>query len=101
MLLQSRVPKHINSKSAAFGFDLFDCFLILSTFSVLNFLLSGSLLGWILSALIAVILRFGKKDKPDGYLLDLFQFYFAPKVLSASYPGKIKPYLKDLYGKDN
>ena len=93
MLLTSRVHKNINSKTLIFGFEIFDCFLILAAFAILNFVLGGSLLAWIVPALVAIILYFGKKDRPEGYLPDLIQFLAASKVLSASYPDiEYSPY---------
>jgi hypothetical protein len=94
MLLTSRVHKNINSKTLIFGFELFDCFLILATCAILNFVLGASLIAWIVPALVTVILYFGKKDRPEGYLLDLVQFWAASKVLSASYPDfEYRPYV--------
>lgn len=85
MLLTSRVYKNINKKTLIFGFELFDCFLILATFAILNFVLGGSLVAWIVPVIVMIILYFGKKNRPEGYLLDLVQFLAAPKVFSASY----------------
>ena len=95
MLLSSHVPKNINRKTLIFGFELFDLFLVLSSFAILNFFLIGSLFSWIITVIIAMGLYFGKKDKPEGFLLDYLQNLFSPKVFSASYPDFLfHPYLK-------
>lgn len=86
MILQSPVYKNINKKTQIFGFELFDSFLVLATFAILNFILAGSIFTWFITASVAVILYFGKKDKPEGFLLDSLQFIASPKVFSASSP---------------
>ena len=96
MILTSPVYKNINKKTQIFGFELFDSFLVLASFALLNFILGGSLFAWIISGGVALILYFGKKDKPEGYLLDSLQFIASPKVFSASFSDfEWKPFFKE------
>jgi len=96
VILQSPVYKNINKKTQIFGFELFDCFLVLSAFAILNFILGGSLFSWIISGCVGLILYYGKKDKPENYLLDSLQFMASQKVFSASAPDfEWKSYFKE------
>ena len=93
MLLRSHVPKNIDRKTMLFGLELFDCFAVLTLFAVLNFIFNGSIISWIAPAILALVLYFGKRGKPEGYLLHYLQYLTAPKVFSASEPDfEFRPY---------
>lgn len=98
MLLLSKVPRSLDAKTRLFGFELGDLLLIFLYLGLTNFIFGQTPLKipfvWIGTLLIAGVLRFVKRDKPDQYLEHLGEFYRTPGVLSAATPDtEYRPYL--------
>lgn len=79
--------KCLQKKSLVWGFEIFDLFILVTLFTILNFVFGGTqykiFFTWIPTLIAAGALRFGKAGKPDNYIQHLVRFYFMPKVLSA------------------
>lgn len=77
----------LEKKLLILGFEVPDVLAIFLLLSFLNFFLgklgSKLLLVWAPVAIFAVVLRIGKRGKPDNYLLHLGRFHFKPKYYSA------------------
>ena len=74
------VSRCLDNKLLILGFEVVDLFAIFLLLAVLNFLLSPiggwvTLLVWILPSLLALILRYGKRGKPENYLLHVARYY--------------------------
>lgn len=76
------LSKCLDKKLLIFGFEVADLLVIFMTLAVLNLLFGKTdqklLLVWLPPILIAAVLKFGKKGKPENYLLHLLRFQFLP-----------------------
>ncbi|NBX77725.1 MAG: hypothetical protein EBQ92_14350 [Proteobacteria bacterium] len=83
----TRVSKCLDKRLQLFGFEVMDIIAIFLTLSVLNFLFGETgmklLFVWAPTLVLAGFLRFGKKGKPENYLLHLIRFSIRPRKLSA------------------
>jgi len=81
------VSKSLDRKLMMFGYEVMDVLAIFLTLSVLNLLFGQSgmtlLLVWIPTILLAVVLRLGKRGKPDKFLLHWLRYQVKPGVYSA------------------
>ena len=81
------VSRCLDKKLKMFGLEVADLFLILMTLSVLNLVFGQSgmtlLLVWCPSICLAVVLYFGKRGKPDNYLIHWLRFQLSPGTYSA------------------
>jgi hypothetical protein len=72
----------LEKKLALFGFEIFDLVAIFITLSVLDLLFGESryalLEVWIPTALMALALHYGKKGKPDKYLVHRLKYLTSP-----------------------
>ena len=87
-LNSSPVSRCLDTKLLILGFEIPDLLAIFLLLAVLNFMFGSiggvtSLIVWALPLGLAVLLRYGKRGKPDNYLLHLARFWFAPGVYSA------------------
>jgi hypothetical protein len=77
----------LEKKLLILGFEVPDVLAIFLLLSFLNFFLgrlgNKFFLVWLPVALAALVLRIGKRGKPDNYLLHLAKFHFRPKYYSA------------------
>lgn len=84
------VSKCLDKKMIIFGFEVPDLLLIFLTLSTLNFLFGTTsmkiVLVWLPATLLAAILRYSKRGKPDNYLIHWIRFQIRPGVLSAFSP---------------
>ncbi len=87
------VNKCLDKRLLVFGFEIFDVLIVLFVLSVLNLLFAAStyklFLVWVPSVCLGLILRFGKQNKPDKYLLHLMKYQFQPGILSAFREPKV------------
>ncbi len=100
------IAKCLDKKLLMLGFEVPDILAIFLLLSLLNFAFGDSgakpFLVWLPTIAAAVVLRIGKRGKPDNYLLHLAKFYFSPKYLEAFTsdgsppPPRIKPYENSL-----
>ena len=81
------VSKCLDKKMVLFGFEVLDLLAVFLVLSILNFLFGQSpmkpLLVWAPSLLLAVVLRFGKRGKPDKYLIHWIRYQVKPGAYSA------------------
>lgn len=81
------VSKCLDKKLMMFGFEVVDILVIFFSLSVLNFLFGQSSLKiffvWLPPIVLALILRYGKRGKPDKYLLHWLRYQIKPGILSA------------------
>lgn len=93
-LLTSKTFRCLERKAKIMGFELFDMLLIGMTISVSN-LLIGQIpfrlfVAWTPALLIAGVLWFGKRGKPDGFMLHWLRFKIGPSVYCAFKEAKNK-----------
>jgi len=86
-LKTTQVSKCLDKKLKIAGFEIPDILLIFLTVSILNFLFGQTsikiFLVWLPSIALAMLLKFGKKGKPDNYLVHWFRFQFRPGILKS------------------
>lgn len=81
------VSKSLDKKLSLFGFEVLDLLAIFIVLSALNLLFGQSSLKlffvWTPTVLLAALLRFGKRGKPDKFLVHWMKFQIKPGHLSA------------------
>ena len=81
------VSRCLDKKIFMFGFEALDVLLIFLVLSVLNLLFGQSGMKfisiWVPTALLAAVLRFGKRDKPEHFLMHFVRYQFKPGIFSA------------------
>ncbi len=81
------VSKCLENKLMIFGFEVFDLLSIFLVLSVLNFIFGATSMKlffvWIPTLFIAFVLHYGKKGKPDKFLLHWVRFQYRPGSYSA------------------
>lgn len=97
MRFRSRVPRSLEKKARIFGFELGDLLLIFLYLSISNLVFGTTklkpMIVWGGTILIAGIIYFVKRGKPDGYLQHYGEFLTGPSVYSASQPDvEYRPY---------
>lgn len=94
----SQVSKSLDRKLKIAGFEIPDLLAIFLLLSILNFIFGSSpykiFLSWIPSVIFALVLRIGKRGKPDNYLVHLGKFMARPKYLSAFVAPTNNPIIK-------
>lgn len=100
----SPVSRCLDTKLMVLGFEIPDLLAIFLLLAALNFMF-GSIGGWAtlfiwgIPVSFAAALRYGKRGKPDNYILHLARFWFAPGVYCAFTEPKVfalPPRLKGL-----
>lgn len=102
-LLVSKVPRSLEAKTRLFGFELGDLLVVFLYLAVSNlFLVTTPLklpMVWIGTLVIAGVLFFVKRNKPDGFLQHWGEFKRMPGILSAGTPDiEYQPYFKNDMG---
>ncbi|MBF0363677.1 MAG: hypothetical protein HQK49_21845 [Oligoflexia bacterium] len=86
-LKSSVVHKNLEMKIKLVGVELADLLLVLLFSSVMNLLFRDTAISWlmvfVLPLLLGVILHFGKKNKPDNFILHFIKYYFIPGQMAA------------------
>jgi hypothetical protein len=79
------VSKCLDKKLRIAGFEIPDLLILFLMVSILNFVFGQTemtlFLVWMPSVMLAAVLYFGKKGKPDNYLVHWLRFQFRPGVL--------------------
>ena len=96
------VSKCLDRKLVLFGYEVLDLLAIFLVLSVLNLLFGQAPMKWLLvwapSLTLAGVLRWGKRGKPEKYLVHWIRYQVAPGVYSAfrevSHPRAV-PRLKE------
>ena len=90
MLSVSKVPRALDTKTRLFGFELADLLLIFLYLAISNLIFGGTHLKiplvWIGTLVIAAVLYFVKRNKPDHYIEHRGEFQRTPGILSAAAP---------------
>lgn len=83
----SVIHRGLDRKLKLFGFEVFDLLFVLVFASVMNLLFGRTFLSlylvFCLPLLILVFLYFGKRGKPQGFLVHWLRFYLTPGFYSA------------------
>jgi hypothetical protein len=81
------VSKCLDRKLVLFGFEVLDLLAVFLVLSTLNFLFGQAPMKWLLvwapSLLLAFVLRWGKRGKPDKYLIHWLRYQIKPGSYSA------------------
>ncbi len=90
------VSKCLDKKLIMFGYEVMDILVIFMCLSVLNLIFGNTsikpLFVWTPTIVLALTLRYGKRGKPDKYLVHWLRYQIKPGVLSAfSEPTIISP----------
>jgi hypothetical protein len=99
MLLVSKVPRALDTKTRLFGFELGDLLIIFLYLALSNLVFGGTRLKfpvvWLGTLAIAGVLFFVKRNKPDHYLEHWGEFRRTPGILSAgATDAEYQPYLQ-------
>ncbi len=98
-LFTSKTPRQLENKLKLLGFELIDLLLIFLYLSISNLLFGQTTLKiplvWLGTLVLAIILYFAKKGKPDNYLSDKLSSLVNPSTFSANLPDiKYQLYFK-------
>ncbi len=89
-LLMSKVPRALEAKTRLFGFEIGDLLIIFLYLAISNLVFGTTRLKfpmvWIGTPLIAGVLYFAKRNKPDNFLQHWGEFKRMPGILSAGKP---------------
>ncbi len=81
------VSQCLDKKLLILGYEIPDILAILIALSILNFVFGSTnmklALVWAPTIALAVVLRLGKKGKPDNYLVHWVRFKLRPRILNA------------------
>ncbi len=99
-LLASRVPRALDLKNKLFGFELADVLIVFFSLSVTNLIFGGTHfrvpLVWGANTVLALVLHFSKKGKPDGYLQHLGEYLSTREQRFAGLPDcKYKKFFRE------
>lgn len=86
-LKSTSVAKCLDKRLLLFGFEVMDVLAIFLTLSTLNLIFGQTsfkiALVWLPTLILAAILHFGKKGKPDNYLVHWLRFQMKPGTYKA------------------
>ena len=86
-LLISKVPRSLEAKTRMFGFELGDLLLVFLYLALSNLVFGSTRLKfplvWLGTLLLASVLYFVKRDKPDHFLQHWGEFIRSPGIFSA------------------
>ncbi len=92
-LLTTKVPRALEMKSKLFGYELPDLLLIFFNLAITNLIFGGTSLRyplvWGTTLGLALVLYFGKRGRPDGYIQHLGEFLVRPAYYSAGRPDRL------------
>ena len=87
-LLTSVVPRTLETKSKIFGFELSDFLLLLLNLSIQNLIFGSTAMKIPMvfgtSLILAGLLFFMKRGKPDNYLQHYFEHLMSPAIMPAN-----------------
>lgn len=101
-LNSSVVHRNLDSKVKFFGMELFDVLVVAGTASIINLLFGQTSIGgpmvFGLPSLLALVIYFGKKGKPERFLQDYIKFQSLPGIMfSGSFPLNENKRLNEVY----
>ncbi len=81
------VSKCLDKKTLLWGFEMADLIIVFMFLAILNFLFGQTdqklLLVWSPPLIVALVLKYGKKGKPDNYLVHWVRFQLKNGIFSA------------------
>ena len=81
------VSKCLDKKTLLWGFEMADLIIVFMFLAILNFLFGQTdhklLLVWSPPLIVALVLKYGKKGKPDNYLVHWVRFQLKDGIFSA------------------
>jgi hypothetical protein len=89
----TQANKTFDQKLRLVGYEVFDLVVLFITLSVLNFIFAEGfklLCVWLPVLILAIILRVGKRGKPENYIVHLIKFHVSPGVYCAFTDPKLK-----------
>ena len=94
----SRIYRKIDTKWKIGGLELPDLFLVLILAATMNLFFGRTFLAvpmvFVVPSLLALIFYFGKRDKPEDFLIHFIRYYLTPGFYSAgkesSFEGKMR-----------
>jgi hypothetical protein len=94
-LFVSAVPRALDLKTRVFGLELPDVLLLFFYLSASNLVFGGTSLKipivWLGTLILAGLLFFVKKGRPDNFLPHLVEYYRTPTILSSGVPDTETP----------
>ncbi len=96
-ILTTKVPRALEIKWKIFGFELGHFIIVFMYLSISNLIFGTTALKgpivWGGTFLVAIVLYFATKNKPDQFIQHYAQFHLAPSVLQAGEPDlEFNPY---------
>ena len=88
----ARVYRNIALPVKIFGLELVDLAVVMMLFLVVFNVSDHLFINLVVLVLIAGGLRYAKKDKPQGYLVDLVAFVFTPRHRHVSLADSLRRY---------
>jgi len=93
-LKTSTIHRRLEAHIKILGMDLNDLLFVLLLAAVMNLIFGSSAIGtimvFILPAILAVVLILTKRNKPEQYLLHLLRFHLMPGYFSTGVDGKFE-----------
>lgn len=98
-LKQSEVHKNLDSKTKIMGLEIFDLIGLLIFAATMNLMFGKTPLAFVmviaLPTILSVALYWGKRGKPDGFLLHLIRFHLLPGTFESGEASKNNERLKE------
>lgn len=89
------VSKCLDKKTLIWGFEMADLIIVFLSLAFLNLLFGDTdnklLLVWLPPFLLALVLRYGKKGRPENYLVHLIRYQFSSGIYCAFKEAKENP----------
>ena len=96
-LKTTRMSQCLDKKTLIWGFEMADVLIVFLLLAVLNLLFGSTdqklLLVWLPPFLLATILRYGKKGRPENYLIHWIRYQFSSGIYCAFKESKQAPLL--------
>jgi len=81
------VSRCLDKKLLVFGYEIPDLLVVFFLLAILNFLFGQTsaklFLVWLPTVALALVIRIGKRGKPDNYLVHFIRFHLRPRYFSA------------------
>lgn len=88
----STVHRNLDAKLKILGFELFDLLAILIFAAMMNLVFGRTslsfLMVFVLPGILAFVIYYGKKGKPDNYLVHSVRYYLLPGALASGNRGR-------------
>lgn len=92
-MLSHTFYKNLQERDKMYGLELVDIYALIFFFNLSFLINSNFLVNAILTAILFLVLRIYKKNKPRNYTTDLINYWRFEKVLVIHSADCVKPYL--------